>query len=384
MSYPTNQDQVTVVPSGSVVATTKNVRQVVSEMKEQVALIQGAIAAVMKEGEHFGNIPGCGDKKTLLKPGAEKLMIMFRLGVDPIVEAYDTGDNITYRVKSRLFHIETGNTVGFGLGECSTLEEKYNWRSVVCDEEFEATPDDRKRVKWAKKDGRGYQIKQIRTNYKDLSNTVLKMAKKRSLVDGVLTCTAASDCFTQDLEDFDPEFAAELASEGKNTKAHTSPKASSAAANATVAEETSALKTYGLWISTKDGIDTVEGNTYQKGDLIKQFGFKWDGDAKKWKRPAKTATQPATEKPTEPSKTPKLTLSSLSTAIAVLGGEMSEAVDNGKGRVFVQATGLVVDDTVEAELKKLGFVFTANKWVRDVTSLTVGTDNIEEEAKTLF
>jgi hypothetical protein len=29
----------------------------------------------------------------------------------------------------------------------------------------------------------------------------LKIAKKRSLVDGVLTCTAASDFFTQDLED---------------------------------------------------------------------------------------------------------------------------------------------------------------------------------------
>ncbi len=37
----------------------------------------------------------------------------------------------------------------------------------------------------------------------DQYNTVLKMAKKRALVDAVLTATAASDCFAQDLEDLE-------------------------------------------------------------------------------------------------------------------------------------------------------------------------------------
>jgi hypothetical protein len=36
-----------------------------------------------------------------------------------------------------------------------------------------------------------------------VANTVLKMAKKRALVDGVLTATAASDAFDQDLEDLE-------------------------------------------------------------------------------------------------------------------------------------------------------------------------------------
>ena len=38
-------------------------------------------------------------------------------------------------------------------------------------------------------------------NPADYYNTVLKMAKKRAHVDAILTATAASDCFTQDVED---------------------------------------------------------------------------------------------------------------------------------------------------------------------------------------
>jgi hypothetical protein len=39
----------------------------------------------------------------------------------------------------------------------------------------------------------------------DLYNTVLKMAKKRAFVDATITATAASDFFTQDVEDFASE-----------------------------------------------------------------------------------------------------------------------------------------------------------------------------------
>jgi hypothetical protein len=49
---------------------------------------------------------------------------------------------------------------------------------------------------------------QIRTEPADLANTILKMAKKRALIDAVLTATAASDIFTQDIEDLPPEYQA--------------------------------------------------------------------------------------------------------------------------------------------------------------------------------
>jgi len=47
------------------------------------------------------------------------------------------------------------------------------------------------------------------TDLADTYNTVLKMAKKRALVDATLTATAASDIFTQDLEDYTPPEVAE-------------------------------------------------------------------------------------------------------------------------------------------------------------------------------
>ncbi len=46
----------------------------VQQVLGQVALIQQIMGTAMKDGEHFGRIPGCGDKPTLLKPGAEKAL----------------------------------------------------------------------------------------------------------------------------------------------------------------------------------------------------------------------------------------------------------------------------------------------------------------------
>ena len=97
---------------------------------------------------------------------------------------------------------QSGSFLGAGVGECSSNEEKYRWKKAVCDEEWDETPEDRKRNVWKK----GYkkpnhQVKQVRTNSADVANTILKMAKKRALVDAVLTITAASDIFEQDIED---------------------------------------------------------------------------------------------------------------------------------------------------------------------------------------
>ena len=63
-----------------------------------------------------------------------------------------------------------------------------------------------------KVDGKGWMIarggeKVEHDNPADHYNTVLKMAKKRALVDAVLTATAASDIFTQDLEDITANLA---------------------------------------------------------------------------------------------------------------------------------------------------------------------------------
>lgn len=169
------------------------------DIRAQVNLIQEVMKAVMKENEHYGKIPGC-QKPSLWKPGAEKLLMTFRIASEPAIEDLSTKDEARYRVTRRGM-TAGGMFVGAGIGEASSSEEKYRWRRAVCDEEWQETPEDRRREKWGKHDGKAYKTKQIRTNIADVANTILKMADKRAYVALALNVTAASDIFAQDIED---------------------------------------------------------------------------------------------------------------------------------------------------------------------------------------
>lgn len=197
-----------------------------AEIRSQVNLIQEVMKAVMKDGHHFGQIPGAGNKPVLFKAGAEKLLFTFRLSADPEIEDLSTGDVIRYRVRCKVYD-RTGAYLGAGVGECSSDEEKYRWRAAVCKEEYDETPEDRRRMKYAKRrDGGTYRIAQVRTTPADLANTILKMAKKRAQIDAALTVTAASDIFAQDLEDLPEELreaVAENAANKENGKAAPEP-----------------------------------------------------------------------------------------------------------------------------------------------------------------
>jgi hypothetical protein len=185
--------------------------QSAAEIRAQVNLIQEVMRAVMKEGEHYGVIPGT-KKPSLWKPGSEILLSTFHIAIEPIVEDLSTDDVARFRVTTRATSIPTGAYLGSGIGEASSNEEKYKWRRAVCQEEFDATPEHRRRIKWGKDQrDRVYQIQQVRTEWADVANTVLKMAKKRSQIDVTLTVTAASDIFTQDIEDLPEELQHEVA-----------------------------------------------------------------------------------------------------------------------------------------------------------------------------
>jgi hypothetical protein len=177
----------------------------VADVKGQVQLIQQVMEAVMKKGVHYDTIPGT-DKPSLLKPGAEKLMSTFRIAVDPQVEDLSGPDEIRYRVRCVGTHQTSGIVMGTGVGECSSGEEKYRWRRAVCDAEFDNTPEERRRTKFGRgKQNSHYTVQQVRVEPADVANTILKMAKKRALVDFTLTALAASDIFAQDLEDMPEE-----------------------------------------------------------------------------------------------------------------------------------------------------------------------------------
>lgn len=179
---------------------TENAPLTAKEIRANVNLIQEVMKGVMVEGTHYGVVQGCGNKQTLLKPGAEKLLLTFRVGAFPEVIDLSGKDERRYRVLCHGKTIPTGALVGIGVGECSTDEEKYKWKGASCQKEFDATPEDRRRIKYLRS---GEEILQVRTNPADLANTVLKMADKRAHVALALKVTGASDIFVQDVEDLE-------------------------------------------------------------------------------------------------------------------------------------------------------------------------------------
>lgn len=194
------------------------------EIRAQVNLIQAVMKEVMVEGQHYGIIPGCGDKPALLKPGAEKLMLTFRMAPDPEMEIMDLGGgHREYRIKCVLRSIKSGRVLGAGVGSASTMETKWRFRSGPKEDTGKPVPkeywtlrgsDPQKALGMIGGKGHvtmkneagawmiGTQGERVEhDNPADYYNTCLKMAKKRALVDAALTVTAASDIFTQDIEE---------------------------------------------------------------------------------------------------------------------------------------------------------------------------------------
>lgn len=184
-----------------------------ADVRAQVNLIQDVMRSVMIDGTHFGKIPGT-QSVSLYKAGAEKLMATFRLGSDVDVDDLAGPGEVHYRVKYKLLSPD-GRLLGVGVGECSSQEEKYAWRRPVCKEEFDDTPENLRRIKYKQWQGRAEKQQQVRTNPADVRNTILKMAKKRAMVDAVLTVTAASDIFTQDIEDLPEELREQVAEDAR-------------------------------------------------------------------------------------------------------------------------------------------------------------------------
>lgn len=125
------------------------------------------INTALISGRDYGKVP-YGDKPTLFKSGAEKIQIFLgliaRAETVNRIEDYNAG---FFSYEAKVFLIDYNGVVrAEGVGICNTKEGKYLRSS-------------------------GYAV----------MNTVLKMAKKRALVDAVLNVAALSARFTQDMED---------------------------------------------------------------------------------------------------------------------------------------------------------------------------------------
>jgi hypothetical protein len=206
-----------------------SVAEVVAQHEKIVQVMQ----AVMKPDVHYGIIPGVRNP-SLFKAGAETLLVALRLAPHYVSEKiwHDDG-HLTVSVACTLKHIPTGLEVATGEGLCSSRESRYAYRQGgrMCPECGKDTIIKGKAeygggwICFAKKGGcgakwpddseqaRAFETTEIgRVDNPDLAdtfNTVLKMADKRALIAAVLNGTAASDVFTQDVEDSQPSASAE-------------------------------------------------------------------------------------------------------------------------------------------------------------------------------
>lgn len=125
-----------------------------------------AVMERMKEGRDYVR---SGDRFALLKGGAEMLLAEFGFSSQSIIfaEKRYRGD-VTYTMETRIF--SGGNMIANGFGTCSTSE-----------------------------------LPQENQDISKRMNSAIKKAKKRSFVDAVLTATASSWLFTQDIGDMNVE-----------------------------------------------------------------------------------------------------------------------------------------------------------------------------------
>jgi hypothetical protein len=142
------------------------------EVTRRTQMLKDYVREHMNEGEDYGIVPG-GSKPTLFKPGAEKLNAVYGLSVmvevTNRIEDWDNGF-VAYEVKVTLTNKRSGQPEAEGIGSCNSRERRYKNQDAA-----------------------------------GVANTILKMAKKRALVDATLSATRASGMFTQDLEDIDFE-----------------------------------------------------------------------------------------------------------------------------------------------------------------------------------
>ena len=151
--------------------------QSIDKTLSRIHQLQILLQKSLKSGHDYGIIPGT-DKPTLLKPGSEKILML--LGLTSEYHVIDHQQNFVdgffaFTVRCVLYRGDQKITEG--LGHANTLERRYT----------------------EKKDPN----KKGHDPY-TLANTVLKMAKKRSQIDAVLTVSSLSEVFTQDMEDLVP------------------------------------------------------------------------------------------------------------------------------------------------------------------------------------
>src|SRR5262245_50180805 len=103
----------------------------VSEIRARRMAVAELVRQEFHEDVHFGAIPGCGDKKVMLKAGSDLAAMSFMLGDHYESKPHDLpGGHREYETTCTLKYIPTGAVVAQGVGLCSSLESKYRYRGT--------------------------------------------------------------------------------------------------------------------------------------------------------------------------------------------------------------------------------------------------------------
>jgi predicted RNA-binding Zn-ribbon protein involved in translation (DUF1610 family) len=247
--------------AGALVLRTKRAGEMAARLEEESEMrtvLKQYIDLHMIDGVDFGTIPGTektlpdGNKQanpTLYQPGAEKLPTLFG-AIPKFTEVKRTEDwdrgLFDYEFRCEIVHQESQNVLCEGMGSCNSWEARYRWRNAKrkCPE---CGKEQINRSKFPPRGGgeKGWychpsggcganfeyddpQIVNQETgkvqneNFADVKNTILKMAKKRALVDAsIVIARRYGFQFLQDVEDM---AANEESAGGQTTQA---PKATS-------------------------------------------------------------------------------------------------------------------------------------------------------------
>lgn len=148
-----------------------------------LAHVKEVVSKVLREGKDgdgdYGVVPGT-KKQALFKAGAEKLMMLFGLGVrvkmtDKELDRYENFAMFSYQAE--VYHLKSNIVKATCEGTANSWEKKYKDRAIYV---------------------KGVLAGRENTPVCDILNTLKKMAQKRAIVGAVILATGASDYFTQD------------------------------------------------------------------------------------------------------------------------------------------------------------------------------------------
>ena len=181
-------------------------QEMVVEKLQVIRDFQMACKTHLVEGLDYGTIPNTGDRPTLFKPGAEKMIRLLDLADEYEIDKIEDWDRplFAYNVRCRLRHIASGQHVAEGVGQANSMESKWRyhwaWPSDV--------PEDQRAGLQTRqintRNGQTTKYRVVNDDIFSLVNTILKMAKKRALVDAALSVGRLSGIFTQDLDEIRP------------------------------------------------------------------------------------------------------------------------------------------------------------------------------------